>query len=63
MLENHEMIKVLHIVACTMVFNLLCDRGHQGEVLKLMKDDLFLVFLTVWVLFPKFLGMLKSGLY
>ena len=31
----HEMIRVPRVVACPMDFNLLCDRGHQGGVLKL----------------------------
>ena len=31
----HEMIRVPHVVACPMDFNLLWDRGHQGGVLKL----------------------------
>ena len=31
-------------------------------MLELMKNDQFLVFLAVWVLFPKFLGRLRSGL-
>ena len=46
-LEVHEMIRVLHLVACPMVFNLLCDRVHQGGMLKLVKNDYFLVFLTI----------------
>ena len=36
-LEVREMIKVLHLVACAMGFNLLCDRVHQGGMLKLVK--------------------------
>ena len=62
-LEVHEMIGVLHLVACPMVFNLLCDRVHQGGMLKLVKNDYFLVFLTIWVNSPKFLGSLWSSLY
>ena len=46
-LEVHEMIGVLHLVACPMVFNLLCGRVHQGGMLKLVKNDYFLVFLTI----------------
>ena len=34
----------------------------QGGVLKLIENDHFLVFLAVGVLFPKFLGWLRSGL-
>ena len=63
LLELQEVIKVLYAVVCPTGFNLLCDRGQQRGVLKLMKNDHFLVFLAVLVLFPKFLRRLKSGLY
>ena len=59
------MIRVPHAAAYTIDFNLLCDRVQQGGVVKLMKNNLFLLFLVilaVWVFFPKFLGKLKSGL-
>ena len=39
-----------------MVFILLSGRGRQGEVLNLMINDLFIVFLAAWCLFPKSLG-------
>ena len=55
-LELHEMKRVVHIVARLIDFKLLCARGQQGGMLKLMKNDHFLVFLTVRVFFPKFLG-------
>ena len=55
-IELHEVRRVLNVVACPMDFNLLCDRGPEGGVLKLMKIDNFLVFLTVRVLFSKLLG-------
>ena len=51
-LELHEMIKVSHLAASPVVFILFYDRDWQGGVLKLMKNDHFLVFLAVWVLFP-----------
>ena len=35
------MIRMKHVIACTMVFIMLSGQGLQGEVLKLMKDDLF----------------------
>ena len=57
------MIRVLHAVACTGDNNLLCDQGQQGGVLKPTKNDHFQVLLAVWVLFRKFLGRLKIGLY
>ena len=51
-LQLHEMIRLLHVVACPVTSILFEDRDWQGEV---MKNDLFLVFLSVWVNFPKFL--------
>ena len=45
-LELHEMRRVSHVVACPMDFNLLCDRGQQGGVLKPTKNH-FQVFLAV----------------
>ena len=62
-LDLHEMIRMSYVVAFPMVFNLLCDLGQQGGVLKLMKNDLFYVFLDVWTLFPKVLGRSRSSLY
>ena len=38
------------------LFFLFYGWGWQGVVFIVMKNDHFLVFLTVWVLFPKFLG-------
>ena len=43
-----------------MFFILLFDRGPQEGVLEFVKDYLFLVFLTVWDLFPESLGKLKG---
>ena len=40
-LELHEMIRVLHAVACPMGFNLLYDRAQQGGELKLAKMIIF----------------------
>ena len=57
------MIRVPQVVGCRIGFHLLFDRCQQGGVLKRTKNDHFQVFLTVWVLFPKFLGRLKSGLW
>ena len=51
-LKLHETIRLLHVVACPVTSILFEDRDWQGEV---MKNDLFLVFLSVWVNFPKFL--------
>ena len=61
-LKLHDMIIVLHVVACPIIFILFDDRGWQGVVFKVVKDVQFLVFLVVWVLFLRFLGWLRSGL-
>ena len=42
-----------HVAACTIDFVLLYERDWQGRVLKLTKNDHLLVFLTIWILFPK----------
>ena len=62
MLELHGII-VPHVVACLMDFNLFSDRVQQPGVLKPTKNDHFQIFLTVWVLFLKFSGRLRSGIY
>ena len=46
-LELHETIRVSHAVACPIVFILFFDRDEQGGVLKVMKNDYFLVLLAV----------------
>ena len=57
-LELHEMIKVPDAVACPVDFNLLCYRGGQQRgVLKLMKNDHFLIFSAIQDIFPTCLGM------
>ena len=56
------MIRVPDVVACHVNFHLLRDRGQQGGVLKLMKNDHFLVLLAVWFIYPRFLGRLKGSL-
>ena len=61
-LQLHEMIRVLHEVACPIVFILFYDPYWQGVVFKLMKNIHFLVFLAVWFLFPKLLDKLRGYL-
>ena len=56
MLKLHELIRMLHPIACPLGFVLLCRQGRQGEKLKLMTDGHFLVSLAVWNIFLKFLG-------
>ena len=45
-----EIVRVSDVAACPMNFNLLCDQGQQGGVLKLLLKDHFLIFLGVWVI-------------
>ena len=61
-LQLHEMIRVLHEVACPIVFILFYDPYWQGVVFKLMKNIHFLVFLAVWFLFPKLLDKFRGYL-
>ena len=61
--ELYETIRVLHIVACPLVFILFYERSFQGGVFKIMKNDHFLVLLSVWVLFPELLRRWRSDLY
>lgn len=63
MLELHGMIIVPHVVACLMDFNLFSDRVQQPGVLRPTKNDHFQIFLAVWILFLKFWGRLRSGIY
>ena len=46
-LELQEMIKVPHEIACAIDFDLICNRGQQGKVLKPTKNDHFQLFLVV----------------
>ena len=57
-LELHETIRVSHIVVFAMVFLLLYEQRWQGGVFKVMKNDHFLVFLSVSLLSPKFFSRL-----
>ena len=38
-LDLHEMTRVSHAVACSIVFILLCDLGRHEKILKLRKND------------------------
>ena len=62
MLELQKRISVSHGVACPIIFTLFYEVIGTGGVSKVMKNEHFLVLLVVWVFFPKFLGMLTSGL-
>ena len=62
-LELHTMIKGSHILACQIVFILLCNLSRQGGVLKHKRDGQFQVIFAVWGLVPQsFLGILRHGL-
>ena len=43
-LQLHEIVRVVHEVACPIVFILIYDRYWQGEVLKIMKNHIFGIF-------------------
>ena len=43
-LELHEMIRALHVVACPVDFNLLCDLGQQLGVLKIFLFQIVIPF-------------------
>ena len=62
-LEFHDTIRVPYLGACPIVFILFYAQGWQGGVFETMKNDHFLVILAVLVLFPKFLGRLRSSFY
>ena len=62
MLELHKIIRVSNVVMCPIVFVLFYRGDWQEGVFKVIKNDHFLVFLAVWVLFPKFLGRLSGDL-
>ena len=51
------MIKGPHAVACPEDFILRYYKGQQRAALKFMKNDYFLVFSAVRVIFLTFLGM------
>ena len=54
MLELHKIIRVSHAAALPIVFVLFYERGWQGGIIKVMKNDHFLIFLAVLIVFPKF---------
>ena len=44
LLEIHEAIRVVHAIACTMDFNLLCDLGHRLGEHKMLMLQIFILF-------------------
>ena len=59
-LAVHEMIRVLHMVACSNAFILLYGRDWQGGVFKVMKNVIFFCIFTRFGLFPQFFGQLME---
>ena len=59
-LKLHEMIIMLPVVACPIIFILYDDREWQEKVLQIVKNDHFLVFLIVF--FLKFFGQFNEWL-
>ena len=59
-LELHEMIGVLHVVACPIDFSLLCDQVQHRRVLKLMKNDHFFCIFSHLGRFPEAFGQVKE---
>ena len=49
------MIRELHVVPFPVIFIWFYDQDWQERVLKVMKNDHFLVALVVWALSPKVL--------
>ena len=52
-LQLHEMMRMLRIVACPIVFILFYGRDWQGGVFKLMKNDHLLNIFISFGLFPQ----------
>ena len=48
---------------CPIFIILFFDRGREGGVLTLVKNDHFLIFLAVCFFFLRFLDRFRSGLY
>ena len=49
-------------MSCPVFFNLFYEGSWQGGVLKVMKNNHFLVFLAVWGFFPQVFGQIKVWL-
>ena len=62
MLELHKIIRVSDVVVCPIVFISFYEPSWDEGVFRVMKNDHFLVFLAISVLFPKSLGRLRSDL-
>ena len=56
------MMRVSHLVLCSMVFTLLCPLSGQTGVLKLTQKKLNFKYISSLCLFPKFLDRFRGGL-
>ena len=54
--ELRKLIRVSKVVACPILFILFHERGWQGGVFKVIKNDHVFAVLAVWVIFHLFLG-------
>ena len=61
-LQMHEMKRVLHAVACLIVFLLFHDRDWQGVLLKLYEKWSFVSIFCCLVPFPQVFGQVKMWL-
>ena len=58
-----KIVRVSFIIACPVVFIVLYNCDRQRGVLKLIGNAQILVVLALRILFSKFLGRSRSGLY
>ena len=56
------MMRVSHLVLCSMVFTLLCPLSGQTGVLKLTQKKLNFKYISSLCLFPTFLDRFRGGL-
>ena len=56
----HKIIRVSHVVACSIVFILFYEQSWQGEVFKVMKNDHFFSAFRRLGPFPQDFGQLKG---
>ena len=61
-LKFHEMIKVLHVVAFSVLFVQFHGRNWQGGVFKFVENDHFLNIFINFGLFPQDFGQVKEKL-
>ena len=62
MLDLHETIRVLHLIACPIVFICFPNRDWQGRVLKIIKSDHFFSIFNCLGPFLQVFGQVKEWL-